>query len=74
MHKGRRDQLIILGLSLIVRLGTVTLITAPGYMDAAYYAAGAINLGRGNGFSGAYRARPRTPPARSPAAPARGRP
>ena len=51
MNRIRRDQIILFCLALVVRLGAAALIPHPGYMDAAYYAAGAINLGQGNGFS-----------------------
>ncbi len=51
MNRIRRDQIILFSLALVVRLGAAALIPHPGYMDAAYYAAGAINLGQGNGFS-----------------------
>jgi hypothetical protein len=38
-------------LALAVRLITAVLIPRPGYMDAAYYAAGAVHLARGGGLS-----------------------
>lgn len=51
MNRIRRDQIILFSLALTTRLIVATLIPHPGYMDAAYYAAGAINLGQGNGLS-----------------------
>lgn len=41
---------MLLCLSLAVRLGLATLITRPGYMDTAYYAAGAMRLAQGEGL------------------------
>jgi hypothetical protein len=46
----RRDLLVLLILSLSVRLVVAAFIFRPGYMDAAYYAAGAINLAQGGGL------------------------
>jgi 4-amino-4-deoxy-L-arabinose transferase-like glycosyltransferase len=50
----RRDLLLLFGLSLTVRLVVAALITRPGYMDPAYYAAGAVNLAEGGGLSEPY--------------------
>jgi 4-amino-4-deoxy-L-arabinose transferase-like glycosyltransferase len=47
----RRDLWVLLGLSLAVRLAVAAFITRPGYMDVAYYAAGAVHLARGGGLS-----------------------
>jgi 4-amino-4-deoxy-L-arabinose transferase-like glycosyltransferase len=47
----RRDLWALFGLSLAVRLAVAAFITRPGYMDVAYYAAGAVHLGRGGGLS-----------------------
>jgi 4-amino-4-deoxy-L-arabinose transferase-like glycosyltransferase len=47
----RRDVILVLLLALVVRLATALLLTRPGYMDAAYYAAGAVRLARGGGLS-----------------------
>jgi 4-amino-4-deoxy-L-arabinose transferase-like glycosyltransferase len=41
----------LFGLSLAVRLAVAALITRPGYMDVAYYAAEAVHLARGGGLS-----------------------
>lgn len=51
MHSGRRDILFLFLLALLVRLVMAAFITQPGYMDASYYAAGAVNLAQGGGFS-----------------------
>jgi 4-amino-4-deoxy-L-arabinose transferase-like glycosyltransferase len=50
----RRDLLLLLGLSLAVRLAVAARISRPGYMDPAYYAAGAVNLARGGGLAEPY--------------------
>jgi len=47
----RRDLWLLLSLSLVVRLAVAAFIPRPGYMDAAYYAAGALHLAQGGGFS-----------------------
>jgi 4-amino-4-deoxy-L-arabinose transferase-like glycosyltransferase len=47
----RRDLWMLLCLSLAMRLGIATLITRPGYMDAAYYAVGAVRLAQGGGLN-----------------------
>ena len=44
MNRTRRDLLGLFLLSLVVRLAVAALISRPGYMDAAYYAAGAVRL------------------------------
>jgi hypothetical protein len=49
--KRERDLILIFLLSLAVRLATALLIVRPGYMDAAYYAAGAVRLAQGGGLS-----------------------
>ncbi len=51
MSRPRRDLLLLFALSLAVRLLTAALITRPGYMDTAYYAAGAVRLGRDAAWS-----------------------
>jgi hypothetical protein len=38
-------------ISLALRLAVAAMITRPGYMDAAYYAAGAVRIGQGGGLS-----------------------
>lgn len=48
--KQRRDLILLLALALIVRLATAALLTRPGYMDVAYYAAGAVRLAQGGGL------------------------
>jgi hypothetical protein len=50
----RRDLLPLLGLSLAVRLAVAVCISRPGYMDPAYYAAGAVNLAQGGGLAEPY--------------------
>jgi 4-amino-4-deoxy-L-arabinose transferase-like glycosyltransferase len=50
----RRDLLLLLGLSLAVRLVAAACLSRPGYMDPAYYAAGAVNLARGGGLAEPY--------------------
>ncbi|MCX7681278.1 MAG: hypothetical protein N2508_04825 [Anaerolineae bacterium] len=47
----KRDLLLLFLLSLLVRLVMAALITRPGYMDTAYYAAGARYLAQGGGFN-----------------------
>jgi len=47
----RRDLWMLLSLSLVVRLAVAAFIPRPGYMDAAYYAAGASHLAQGGGLS-----------------------
>lgn len=49
--RARRDLLGLFLLSLVVRLATAALIRRPGYMDAAYYAAGAVRLAEGGGLT-----------------------
>jgi len=51
MSRIRRDLLWLFFLALAVRLATAALIRRPGYMDTAYYAAGAVRLAQGGGFS-----------------------
>ena len=46
-----RDRILVLVLALAVRLAMALLLTRPGYMDAAYYAAGAVRLAQGGGLS-----------------------
>ena len=46
-----RDLLRLFLLSPAVRLVLATLIRRPGYMNVAYYAAGAVRLAQGNGLS-----------------------
>ena len=47
----RRDVSCLFVLALVVRLSTAALIGRPGYMDTAYYAAGAIQVARGGGLA-----------------------
>jgi len=51
MNRTRRDVLGLCILSLAVRLATAAFIQRPGYMDTAYYAAGAVRLAQGGGLS-----------------------
>ena len=52
MERRTRNHLsLLLLLSICVRLGVAALIRRPGYMDVAYYTAGAIRLAEGHGFS-----------------------
>jgi 4-amino-4-deoxy-L-arabinose transferase-like glycosyltransferase len=46
-----RDLLKLVLFSLIVRLTLAALVHRPGYMDVAYYAAGAVRLAQGGGLS-----------------------
>ncbi len=50
-HLHRRDLLLLLVVALLVRFLAATLIPRPGYMDTAYYAAGAVRLAQGGGLS-----------------------
>ncbi|MGD2179357.1 MAG: hypothetical protein PVG71_16225, partial [Anaerolineae bacterium] len=47
----RRDVVCLLTVGVLVRLLTASAITRPGYMDAAYYTAGAVSMARSGGFS-----------------------
>jgi hypothetical protein len=47
----RRDLLWLFLLALTVRLAVAALIPRPGYMDPAYYAAGAVHLAQGGGLN-----------------------
>jgi hypothetical protein len=51
MTQSRRDLLALFLLTLALRLATAALIRHPGYADVAYYAAGALRLARGEGFT-----------------------
>jgi hypothetical protein len=51
MSRIRRDLLWLFFLALAVRLAVAALIRRPGYMDTAYYAAGAVRLAQGGGLS-----------------------
>ena len=51
MNRARRDILLLFLLSLATRLVVATFIRHPGYMDAAYYTAGAVQLAQGDGLS-----------------------
>ncbi len=51
MDKGQRDRLVLFALASAVRLATAALVPQPGYMDTAYYAAGAVRIGRDSSFS-----------------------
>ncbi len=46
----RRDLLWLFLLALAVRLAVAAFIPRPGYMDTAYYAAGAVRLAQGGGL------------------------
>jgi len=46
-----RDLACILGLALAVRIGAAILIRYPGYMDTAYYSAGAVRIAQGGGLT-----------------------
>jgi len=46
-----RDLIGLYLLSLAVRLMLAALVTRPGYMDVAYYAAGAVRMAEGGGLS-----------------------
>ncbi len=47
----RRDLAWLFGLSLLVRIVTAACVSRPGYMDVAYYAAGAVHLAEGGGLN-----------------------
>jgi len=47
----RRDVSCLFVLALVVRLATAALIGRPGYMDTAYYAAGAVQIARSGGLA-----------------------
>jgi 4-amino-4-deoxy-L-arabinose transferase-like glycosyltransferase len=51
MAETRRDLTRLLLLSLLVRLVTAAVVTRPGYMDVAYYTAGAVRVARGGGLT-----------------------
>ncbi len=46
-----RDRVALIVISLALRLAVAGMIARPGYMDAAYYAAGAVRIGQGGGLS-----------------------
>jgi len=46
-----RDCVLLFVLALLVRVLTMPLLSGPGYMDAAYYVDGALNLYEGRGFN-----------------------
>jgi hypothetical protein len=54
VNETRRDLLILFMSSLAVRLAVAAFISRAGYMDPAYYAAGAVNLARGGGLAEPY--------------------
>jgi hypothetical protein len=54
VSRERRDLLVLFLLSLVVRLATAAFISRAGYMDPAYYAAGAVNLAEGGGLDEPY--------------------
>ena len=54
MSRERRDLLVLFLLSLVVRLATAAFVSRAGYMDPAYYAAGAVNLAEGGGLNEPY--------------------
>ena len=47
----RRDVLILFSISLATRLIVAALTLRPGYMDTAYYAAGAMRIAQGEGLT-----------------------
>lgn len=47
----RRDHLSLFLIALTVRLAVAIVIPGPGYMDTAYYAAGAVRLAEGGGWT-----------------------
>ncbi len=51
MAMRRRDLLWLFLLALTVRLAVAAFIPRPGYMDTAYYAAGAVRLAQGGGLT-----------------------
>ena len=51
MRLKRRDLWVLFCVSLAVRLAVAALISRPGYMDVAYYAAGAVRIAQGGGLS-----------------------
>jgi hypothetical protein len=51
LDEQRRDAACLLIVGLLVRLLTASGVTRPGYMDAAYYSAGAVRIAEGDGFS-----------------------
>ena len=50
----KRHVLTLFFVALLVRLVTALFILNPGYLDSAYYAAGAVRMARGGGFSEAF--------------------
>jgi hypothetical protein len=54
VNETHRDLLILFMSSLAVRLAVAASISRAGYMDPAYYAAGAVNLARGGGLAEPY--------------------
>ena len=50
----KRDLVRLFALSMVVRMASAALVSRPGYMDTAYYAAGAIRLAQGGGLSEAF--------------------
>ena len=48
------DLALLVGLTLVLRLGAMAPLERPGYMDAAYYVSGALRLYEGQGFSEAF--------------------
>ncbi len=51
MRDDHRDRLLLFGLALVVRLAVASVLTTPPYMDAQYYAAGALRLAEGDGLT-----------------------
>jgi hypothetical protein len=49
--ENRGDWIALFSLTLVVRLVAAVLIPRSGYMDTAYYTAGAVSMARGSGFS-----------------------
>jgi hypothetical protein len=47
----RRDVLVLISISLATRLIVAALTLRPGYMDTAYYAAGAMRIAQGGGLT-----------------------
>jgi len=46
-----RELVVVAGLALTIRVVVAAAIPQPGYTDAAYYAAGAVHMAGGGGFS-----------------------
>ena len=51
MKRVWRDLASVFGLALAIRVGIAVLIRDPGYMDTAYYSAGAVHIAQGGGLT-----------------------